>query len=62
VGAFVANMKNRHFVGSERRQQVNDPRKRFRIVSPFPRGLPLIERPLYIDDDQRGMRRRNFRF
>jgi hypothetical protein len=62
VGAFVANMENRHFVGPERRQQINDPRKRFRIVSPFPRSLPLIKRPLYIDDDQCSMRRRHFRF
>jgi hypothetical protein len=40
----VANVENRRLAGSKSRQQFNDPRKGFRIISPLAGSFPFVER------------------
>jgi hypothetical protein len=54
--AFVANVKDRHAAASKRHQQFNYAHKCLRVVPPFARGLPFIERALHVDDNQGGSR------
>jgi hypothetical protein len=50
----MADVEDRQSMGAERRQQVDDPVERVRVVALAPGGILLGEALLNIDDDQSG--------